>query len=356
MIPTRYFIDGIISTKYFKYYPKGGPIYIIFLLFFLVLIVLGFVKLIKAFNVSSGTRRNQILYVILASVVGFGGGVLWFLPAFGFDIYPFGIFIVPIYLFIAAYAILRHNLLDINIVLRRRVGHSLLLMMGLAEAKKDPVRFESLAGAGILAAAIAHEIKNPLTAIKGMVQSLPGNLADREFMENFNDIVPRQIEKINTSVERLLRSIKGSSAKRDKANVEEFSSEEIIDDILFLIRMQCEKHGIVIEKTAYDPARIRADKDLIAQAFFNIIMNAVQAMPCGGDLRVNISRNTVEISDTGQGIKKEHIGRIFEPFFSEKEGGTGIGLPIAAGIIEGAGGKISVESTEGKGSRFKIEF
>jgi signal transduction histidine kinase len=85
-------------------------------------------------------------------------------------------------------------------------------------------------------------------------------------------------------------------------------------------------------------------------------MNAVQAMPCGGDLRVNISRNTVEISDTGQGIKKEHIGRIFEPFFSEKEGGTGIGLPIAAGIIEGAGGKISVESTEGKGSRFKIEF
>jgi len=355
-IPTGYFIEQILPTEYFRFYPKGGPVYLIFLIAFAAVTAIGFAELIRAFRGSSGTKRNQTAYIMLASFIGFGGGALWFLPAFGFDIYPVGIFIVPFYLFIAAYAGLRHNLLDLNIVLKKGIAYSVMSLIRPASGKPDPSRFEDLAGIGVLAASIAHEIKNPLTAIKGMVQSLPQNADDRDFMESFNDIVPRQIEKINSSIERLLSSVRSRTVVEGPSKIEEFTLEEVLDDILFMIRMDCERAGIIIEKTAGPPSKLTGDKGLLSQAFFNIIINAMQAMPSGGRLGVNVSGAVVDVSDTGQGISKENVRKIFEPFFSGREGGTGMGLSIAAGIIEGAGGKIEVESREGKGTRFKIMF
>lgn len=351
-IPTSYFIESIVPTRYFRFYPKGGPVYLLFLVVFALVVAAGFYELFREYRSSSGTRRNQVLYIILASVCGFGGGIMWFLPAFGSDIYPAGIFIVPFYLFIAAYAIIKHNLLDINIMLKKGIGYSVLATFGVAGKKADA---GNTAGLGVVAAAIAHEIKNPLTAIKGMVQVLPQNLSDREFVESFNDIVPRQIEKINASVERLL-DFSRVAAAAGEGMTEPVGLEDIIDEILFTIRVHCEKTGVIINKTCAAPSKIRAEKEMLSQAFFNIIMNAVQAMPEGGELGISISGDLVDISDSGKGISKEDVGRIFEPFFSRRQGGSGMGLAIAAAVIGGFGGKIEVDSKMGRGTSFRISF
>ncbi|MCX5749896.1 MAG: ATP-binding protein [Candidatus Saganbacteria bacterium] len=356
-LPTHYFINDLIATKYFRFYPQGGPVYIFFIMVFAAAVAAAFTDLVFEYRHSSGTRRNQTAYIILASIIGFGGGVLWFLPAFGADVYPYGIFIVPFYLFIAAYAIVRHNLLDINIVLRKGILYPLLNSLNPGNSRLNSIHYENMAAIGVVAASIAHEIKNPLTAIKGMVQVLPENIHDKDFIASFNDIVPRQIEKINGAIEKLIRFVKSSSAAGGlQANQEDVNIDEMIDDILFIIRIPCEKAGIVIEKSTISPIKIKADRALLSQAFFNIILNSMQAMPSGGDLRVTIDAVSVEISDTGIGIKKEDLPRIFEPFFSQKERGSGVGLAVAAGIIESFGGKIEVDSEPGKGARFIISF
>ena len=126
-IPTRFFIKDINSTQYFRFYPKGGEAYYIFAAVFIVLLFMGFYELIKAFLSSKGARRNQISYVLFASFIGFSGGISQFLPVFGINIYHFGVFIVPLYAFIAAYAILKHRLLDIKIIIKKGLAYSILI-------------------------------------------------------------------------------------------------------------------------------------------------------------------------------------------------------------------------------------
>ncbi|MFA5104990.1 MAG: ATP-binding protein [Candidatus Margulisiibacteriota bacterium] len=558
LLPTPLFIEGLTSTSYFRYYPRGGIAYGLFAGAFLFQLFSGFFELFRALRSSSGARKNQISYIILASTLGFSGGILWFLPVFGVDIYPFGIFIMPLYLFAGTYAVIRHRLLDIKVVIGRwivytlmisvftgvyiastavtlrfvQVSHGLIsalpailvlicfsllfdplrsrfqkmidrllfgpsydyksvlkqlsysvsscltiedlaslatghlseilgvkdtafyigdprlckyklvkstgLFMGLPgeydmqnfpfkqkfsisvdedfcedsvfvpivcgtslksfillgkkhgrqmwnkqdldlletfsanacvalqniflsekimEDQFSLYRTEKISAIGMIAGEMAHEIKNPLTAMRGLMQVFTENISDDQFAKDFLNIMPRQIERINSVVNRLLR-LEGSAGEvfAGERIIEEISIPELAGEILKLCAPQYESNSIRVIRDIEYPLKVKADREGLEQVFFNLILNAVQAMPEGGVLGIRTGKGQFEISDTGCGIKEEYLARVFDPFYTTKEGGAGLGLSVTKRILEDNGARIAVSSIPGKGSVFTVIF
>lgn len=214
---------------------------------------------------------------------------------------------------------------------------------------------DKLASLGTLAAGMAHEIKNPLASIKGLTQILPENYEDSEFRNKFVEIIPRQLDRINNIVEDLLQFGKPSSyIKR------EIDLNYTLESVLKLVERQCMKGNINIIKELKPLDKIYADSEALNQAFMNLILNAIQAMPSGGMLRISSDCKDgdilVEISDTGIGIPDDTLKNIFDPFFTTKDRGAGLGLSITYRIIKEHGGEIEVESKRGEGTRFKVRL
>jgi len=568
LVQTGLFMNELSPTQHYRYYPKGGFVYAAFAFFFIFQIISGFAELFRSYIRSEGAKKNQIIYIITASFIGFGAGVLWFLPVFGVDIYPFGIFIMPFYLFIGAYAIMKHRLLDIKIVVSRGISYALLLTLftgfymlffvtvfevfrsnermaftipavvsvlcfsvffdplrkvfqrfadkvifgdkydyqgtlkklsfavsscldleslvcaalsglgdifktediavylenktgngyglikrsgfrgvldetfpkdhkmsslyrcELSEEMDDPYlsdfflrrgvfvyvpliagdvlkgflligrksknniwsqedvnlletfsayssvalqniflcekikesqfmlcQAEKMSAIGMIASEMAHEIRNPLTSIRGMMQVFPENISDKQFTDNFFDIIPRQIDRINKVVDRLLKLAGNrASANERSRTASNISVSAVIDDILKLVSAGKGANGPEVIKTVVSDIHVVHDIEQLEQAFLNIILNAVQSMPQGGKLKVLINKDIVEISDTGQGIKNEDLKSIFDPFYTTKENGSGLGLPVTKKILEEVGANIEVDSTFGKGTKVTVMF
>ena len=216
-------------------------------------------------------------------------------------------------------------------------------------------RAERLATAGELAASAAHEIRNPLTAISSAVQLLgeafpPGN-PRREVADN----VMREIDRINQIVEGLLSFARPAASRRETVHL-----REVIEEAMGLVRTMARKAEVEME-TAFEVERdaVQADRDQLIQLFINLLMNSVQAMPEGGALRVSLAkprRFRIEVADTGGGMMPEEVERAFDPFYTTKERGTGLGLPICYGIVRGHGGEIDIESAPGEGTTVRVEF
>jgi signal transduction histidine kinase len=222
----------------------------------------------------------------------------------------------------------------------RRLYHSLL-------------RADKLAALGTIAAGMAHEIKNPLASVKGLTQVLPENLEDKEFIRKYSEIVPRQLDRINRIVEDLL-----AFGHPKELEAREFAVEELLKEALSLVENQYRKAGIEVN-SKIEPALIMADPERMMQAFLNIILNAIQAMPGGGKLTIEgkallDDRYLLKIADNGHGIPADKIQNIFDPFFTTKQEGSGMGLAVTYRIIKEHQGEIEVESAVGKGTVFKL--
>jgi PAS domain S-box-containing protein len=213
---------------------------------------------------------------------------------------------------------------------------------------------EKLASLGLLTAGIAHEINTPLTGISSYVQLLlksSSNSADREIAEK----IEAQIERVGKMVRSLL-----SFSRGEKGQIKKFPLKNCINDILTLLDYKIKKQSINSQIKIPDDIEVWGELDKLQQVFLNIISNAIDAMPEGGTLKVEAERKEnnimIIISDTGTGIKKEHLTRIFEPFFTTKGygSGTGLGLSISYQIVKEHNGDITVESEYGKGTTFKI--
>jgi len=219
--------------------------------------------------------------------------------------------------------------------------------------ERELFRADKLASLGTIAAGMAHEIKNPLASIKGMTQILHENLGDREFVGKFTDIIPRQIERISRIVENLLRFGKPEELQKSTCNL-----NLIIDEAIKLVELECRKKAIKIKKSFAELPSLMLDQSQTNQAILNIILNSIESMPDGGYLSISTriigKEISIEICDTGCGIPKENIKNIFDPFYSTKSLGTGMGLAVTYSIIEEHGGRIEVESEAGKGTKFKI--
>ncbi|MDD4179425.1 MAG: ATP-binding protein [Candidatus Margulisbacteria bacterium] len=222
---------------------------------------------------------------------------------------------------------------------------------------RELLQADKLAALGTIAAGMAHEIKNPLASIKGLTQVLPENLDDKEFISKYTEIVPRQLDRINRIVEDLL-----DFGQPKQLSMAEVSASKLLEDVLRLVDNQCRKAEIEVVKEFAPVPAILADGEKLSQAFINIVLNAIQAMAGGGTLKLKIKNAKVkndefiiiEVSDTGAGIQPERLPKIFDPFYTTKEKGTGMGLAVTYRIIKEHGGTIEVESAAGKGTIFKL--
>ncbi|HIE34553.1 MAG TPA: GAF domain-containing protein [Candidatus Altiarchaeales archaeon] len=224
----------------------------------------------------------------------------------------------------------------------------------------EAMRRERIATVGTLAAGMAHEIKNPLTSIKTFVEYVDTKYTHSEFREKFNSIVPREIERIRDIVDQLL-----DYSNVGKTHFRLCNIHRILDYALDLYSNEFIRRGIKLKRiyNSYYPY-ILAEENQLKQVFINIILNSIEAMSIPGNNILTIRtmdnpiNNTIEteIRDTGCGISKERIKNIFDPFYTTKDKGTGLGLFIVHQIIENNKGKIAIESEEGRGTAVKIIF
>ena len=235
-----------------------------------------------------------------------------------------------------------------------------LLFRDLSEVKaleEQVKRSERLASVGKLAAGVAHEIRNPLGALKGFLQYFQHKLALADQDKTYFTVMTHEVDRLNTVISNLL-----DFARPKEPVFEPCDLPKLLRHVLALV--EGDLHAKQIQLSVDIPTvlpQMQVDQDQITQVLLNILLNAIHATDSGGivSLRAEIHADAsvdVTVSDTGKGISPEDLPRIFDPFFSTKKQGTGLGLAIAHTIIEQHGGEITVESTEGKGSIFRIRF
>lgn len=225
----------------------------------------------------------------------------------------------------------------------------------LEEIHLHLIRSERLAAMGRLAGSIAHEINNPLQAIDSFISSVIKK-ADKQNQDTLK-LAQEGINRIASIVKQLLAFHHPETEKKKLADI-----NPIIEKTLSLTRNQLSLNKIRIKKELSPGLpKVRVSSQQIHQVLLNLILNAQDAMPHGGELKVRTERDkeniSIEVSDTGVGIPEKHLGRIFEPFFTaDKEKGTGLGLSISYGIIKAHGGDIQVKSKERQGTAFTIRL
>ncbi len=221
-------------------------------------------------------------------------------------------------------------------------------------------RADRLSALGTLAAGIAHEIRNPLVSIQTFFQLAPQRLDDHEFLTEFLRLTSGEVKRITDLITELL-----SFAKSPTPSMASVDLNELIDGVARLIDPQVRKGQISVRKElAPDLPRVRADRDQLRQVFLNLLLNAVQAIERNGEIRIVTRRVAqgpreqcqVEIADTGRGIPEELLDDIFNPFFTTKQQGVGLGLAIAHQIVTEHGGFITVQSQVGRGTAFTIHL
>ena len=581
---TPLFIKDVRPILSFRNYGIPGTIYPFYTVSFISVVGYGHYLLIKYFKKSEGQTRNQIRYILFAAIVGFLGGVSTFLPNFNIEVFPFGFYLISAYVLILSYAIAKHRLMDIHIVLKKGTTYALLIFllfvpsfllallvqkivygdihylllgflslllllvtiifnrvkpraeraveqflfkdrydyrdtlakfskamvtildlqslskrifetitqtMGVEKAslflwneekgvyslfeskninvttanpqlpKDDPLpqylqkigeivvreelgkganipelkyivnmmsllgaevslpliskgqligminlgykfnkdiyshediellstlanqtavaienarlyedlkrsksyirRADRLASLGTLTAGLAHEIRNPLVAIKTLTQLLPERLEDDEFRGQFLQIAAGEVDRIASLVEELLDFTRPSDPKLDFENI-----NTILDGMILLVSTESKKKQVdILRSYAPDLPHVQIDREQIKQVFLNILLNAVQATSKNGKITVKTRSFIkpggepyvqIECTDTGCGIASEHIEEIFNPFFTTKSTGSGLGLSISHQIVQDHRGYIEVESQLGKGSSFFINL
>ena len=274
----------------------------------------------------------------------------------------------------------------------------------LKEAQEELLRTEKLASIGRFAAGVAHEVGNPLGAILGYTSILEEDGVSREEAKDYLKRIEREIERINRIVRELL-----SFARPSKLEIKDVAVNQVIENTLSLLSYQKSFKNIQTQLDLQPRLPfIKGDETQLSQVFINVILNAIDAMPQGGMLRIQTGTFVVEhllsesfhrlrpprrkgdpvesdyshlrkpdplssmlikfskgdtlvkiqIADTGTGIEKEDLKRIFDPFFTTKDPdkGTGLGLSVSLRIVESLGGEIKVESEIGKGTKFDVYF
>lgn len=419
-VATNLVIDGLLRCNW-GLYPKAGKFHELYLISWGTIYILGPLLLIKNYrrNPENSSTKYRILYSFFALCIGGAIGASDFIQKYGIEIFPVGSLLTLLIISFISYSILKHNLMDITVAIKKSffyslfmllltivfvviiliiehvfkeiVGYKSLLISALSSivliAIFNPIknftqnfidgfflgkspsliakensdlrqkieRSERLKATNTLALGLAHEIRNPLTTLKTFAQYLPKKYHDKEFIDQFSELVTGEVERINDIVTKLLNFSKPTTPA-----LENICASKHISDILSLMNNEMlNKHIRLVETTSDSTLEIKADPNQFKQMIWNLTVNAIQAMPHGGDLKILIKRADVryaliEVADSGIGIPLDKIKNIFDPFYSTKDEGTGLGLAIVHQIVESHGGKIQVESILNRGTTFRI--
>jgi signal transduction histidine kinase len=231
----------------------------------------------------------------------------------------------------------------------------------LSQAQAASVRQERLASLGVLAAGVAHEIRNPLTALKfrlfSLKKALPAGLANHPDL----GILGQEINRLERIVQDFLEFARPSDPIFARVN-----AAELIAEVHELLRVDLDRGGIAVRVDAAPAIEVRVDRHQLKQVLINLIRNAAESMNGGGVLTLSVREGAanwlrrtqavvlIEVTDTGKGIPAEVEPRIFDPFHSTKDGGSGLGLSIAARIVELHGGHIQYATRPGQGTTFTV--
>jgi signal transduction histidine kinase len=231
----------------------------------------------------------------------------------------------------------------------------------LYRAKVQMQRADRLASLGTLTAGLAHEIRNPLVAIKTFTQLLPERFDDSEFREHFLSVTAGEVDRIASLVTELLDFARPSQPKLNREDL-----NQIVEKMMLLVDTESHKKNVQIVKDFNDfLPPVVLDREQIKQVLLNVLLNAVDATPEDGTIFVEtapIKKNgsldyvQIVIKDTGRGIPAEDLDKVFTPFFTTKHEGSGLGLAISHQIIQEHHGNIEVESTKNQGTTFRINL
>jgi len=236
---------------------------------------------------------------------------------------------------------------------------TLLLMQDLSQVKKleeELRRSERLAALGKMAAGVAHELRNPLSSIKGLALVLKSRFQEENSDRETATILVQEVERLNRSISELLDYARPQQLKKD-----DFDIVKLLNKAVSLIRIDAETAGVEL-RTNFEKELplLNGDEDKLTQVLLNLLLNGIQAMEDGGtlDLRAGATDRKIEIvvTDTGCGISEKDLGRVFDPYFTTKPDGTGLGMAMSAKIIEEHGGEIHLQSKVGQGTSVILEI
>ena len=255
------------------------------------------------------------------------------------------------------------------LVQKKRVTGTLIQIEDVTDARNQQTllrRMESLASLTNLAASVAHEIKNPLGAISIHIQLIQkalkkaragdGMLPDEKFVEKYLDVVNEEIDRLNRIIVDFLFAVRPIQAKLEPVN-----PNEIINSLMEFMKPEFDKAKVELKLELLDkPPNLMLDVALFKQVIMNLAQNAVAAMKNGGILGINTQIKNdhfiITVADTGEGMDEQTCSRIFEPYFTTKANGTGLGLTMVYKIIKESAGEIDVRSFPGEGTIFTISL
>jgi two-component system sensor histidine kinase HydH len=215
---------------------------------------------------------------------------------------------------------------------------------------------ERLAALGQMVAGVSHEIKNPLGIIRSTAELMSAMPDASEMQKKLSQVINEESNRLNGIVTEFL-----DFARPQVPNLSKCDLAEILRKNLAFLQPELEKKGIEIHHNLNGRSlRLQADQDLLYRAFLNILINAIQSMSDGGAIRVHVVEDKdhllTKIEDSGTGISPDNLKQIFNPFYTTKEKGSGLGLSIVGKIIEGHKGSIAIESKEGEGTKVRIQL
>lgn len=234
---------------------------------------------------------------------------------------------------------------DLDVNLRRR-----------KELEQSLVRNEKLAALGRVVAGVAHEVRNPLASMKLKIQLAGRNKFEPAKLEKTFDVLREEIDRLDNLVKKLL-----DVSRPAKLNLSTFSLDGLIEQRFELLAEEAAGQNVVFEfNNEAEKAEIVADRERLTQVFDNLYRNALEAMPHGGKLAVSLKKEAgayhIQISDEGEGFSETGREQLFEPFYTTRDKGTGLGLTISREIVEAHGGKLYFLSNAAKGAIFVIEL
>ena len=240
---------------------------------------------------------------------------------------------------------------------------AVIILRDLTEIKllEEKVRrSEKLAAIGKLAAAVAHEIRNPLSSIRGFAQYLRNTLKDKPREKEYAETIVSEVDRINRVVTDLL-----TFARPMEADLAPTDVTELIERTVRLVQADARSRNIGIQMSLSDLSIVPLDTNQMTQAILNLLLNSLQAVSSGGHIEVgaeldpSVSRLNLWVEDDGPGISREQNEKIFDPFFTTREKGTGLGLAIVHKIVENHNGEINLQSPphgKARGCRFTISI
>lgn len=361
---TPWFIPKVVPMVGFRYYSQAGPIYCLSAMIFFTIVPLSFIELYREMKDASGYTKRQIKGLFLTALVGYMGGSPTFLPIFGISFPQYTLLLLPVYPFALAYVMTKQKLFDVE---------------ELAQAAHR----DKLTAIGVLAASINHEVKNPLFIIKGLAESCLERQKegvfqnDRKALESSNDAMKRSIDQADRAMDIIKRlSLFAKAGIDSEIKFESVKIAVVLEDILPLIRYELAANQISLTRDIPpDLPDVHADRRYLEEIFFNLIVNAIQALKNSGKPGEIIVRATtpspslsqrerdgvrgsnnvvITIQDNGPGIPGDKIKDVFRPFYTTKEEGTGLGLYITQQLVEKIHGRISVHSEVGQGAVFAL--